>query len=210
MLGDERRIHQDATGTDYVETLTVTGLQPGTAHLSPAHLDAIDARNGKPSRFSSNDLTLRIVPEGTTTVRPDWRPIAWRALLMATGIVAGVVVLIALIRTHRTRVVVPKRNVPKVTAVVLTEPRPGLERALAMLRANRTRDEAFAVRSALRAFAGAREDETLDVLLIRLDGSAPALRAALRLAERAAFVDESRLQSGIDELIPAVERVLTG
>jgi len=203
-------MHQDADGTDYVETLTVTGLQPGIGHLTPAHLDAIDARTGRPSRFSSNELTIRIEPEGTLAHRTDWRPLAWRAVLMAAGIVAGLALLIALIRMRYVRAREPARNAPPVAILALPrfEPRPALERALAGLRSRRTRDEAFATRFALRAFAGARNDETLDLLLVRLDGSVPALRAALRLAERAAFVDESRLQLGIDELIAAVERVL--
>jgi hypothetical protein len=209
ILGDERRMHGDANGTDYVEELTVVGLSPGTAHLTPAHLDAIDARNGKPTRFSSNDLTLRIVPETGAAAPADWGRLAWRAALMAGGLVAGVLVLIALLRMRYGRGRAPAPAPPPApVALPRTPPRPALEAALARLRARRTRDEAFGARAALREYAGATDGETLDALLLRLDGTPPAVRAALRLAERAAFAPDARLQSGIDDVIAALETVL--
>lgn len=210
ILGDERRLHDDPTGTDYVETLTLTGLRPGVAHLTAAHLDAIDARNGRPTRFSSNDLTIRIEPEAGAVPGAGWRSLLWRAFLMAFGIVAGAVVLIALIRARVRGVRGSRYDAPPlaVTALPSVEPRSALERALARLRAERTRGDAVVTRAALRDFAGAGRDETLESVLVRLDGTDAALRAALRLAERAAFVADDRLQSGIDELVPAVDRVL--
>jgi hypothetical protein len=210
ILGDERRLHDDATGTDYVETLTVTGLRPGVAHLTPAHLDAIDARNGRPTRFSSNDLTIRIEPETGAVRGAGWRTLLWRAFLMAFGVVAGAGVLIALIRLRLRRGREPRYAAapPVVTALPSVEPRSVLVRALVRLRADRTRGDAVLTRAALRDFAGAGRDDTLESVLMRLDGGDAALRAALRLAERAAFVADERLQSGIDDLIPAVDRVL--
>lgn len=209
ILGDERRLHDDPTGTDYVEMLTLTGLRPGVAHLTPAHLDAIDALNGRPTRFSSNDLTIRIEPEAGAVRSPGWRSLLWRAFLMAFGIVAGAVVLIALIRMRVRREPRNDSAPLAVTALPAVEPRSALERALARLRSERTRDDAVLTRAALRDFARAGRDETLESVLVRLDGTDGALRAALRLAERAAFVADDRLQSGIDELVPAVDRVLS-
>lgn len=211
ILGDERRSHADVNGTDYVEALTVVGLAPGVAHMTPAHLDAIDARNGRPTRFSSNDLTFRIDPAGgAPAAAPDWRRLAWRVLLMTAGAVAGLFVLFALIRMRYGAVRESRPPAPQQVELTLPvmPPRPALEGALARLRTRRTRDQALASRSALRDFAGAIPGETLDALLARLDGAAPALRAALRLAERAAFVGDARLQLGIDELIAALEKVL--
>jgi hypothetical protein len=42
---------------------------------------------------------------------------------------------------------------------------------------------------------------------LRLDADETALRAALRLAERAAFVADERLQGSIEEFLAAAERV---
>jgi hypothetical protein len=207
IIGDERRSHSDATGTDYLETLTLTGLVAGSAHLTPAHLDAIDARNGTPTRFSSNDLTLHIESPGTapSPLEPAART-AWRILLMGAGLLAGIAVLIALIHLRRRRNESPPPvvSVPPVPAV---DPRRTLEHVLLVLRAEPSRERAVELREALREVAGAQYGETLDALFLRLDGVGPALRAALRLAERAAFVPDTRLYSSIDELITAAERV---
>ena len=211
ILGDERRIAQDSSGTDYLETLTVTGIAPGIAHLTPAHLDAIDARNGRPSRFSSNDLTLRITAS-TTQPRLFTQRLSRRIGLTIAGVVAALAIVLAvLLGISNAR---PQRPLPSAAAAAPAAPAPlhprrTLETALAALRAGRTRDEAIQARAALREFAGARSDETLEALLRRLDGATtPALRVALRLAERAAFIGEARLQSAIDEVITAIERVL--
>lgn len=210
ILGDERRMHADATGTDYVELLTVVGLSPGIAHLSPAHLDAIDDRTGQPTRFSSNDLTIRIDPEGATPSPPPGPGIGRAliaAVLMAVGIVAGSLALLVFLVVRRVRAVAPPpARIVAMTVEPASEP-PSVRRAIEELRTARTRAAVFGLRAAVRDLAGAREDETLEAVLARLDGAAPALRAALRLAERAAFVPDERLQTAIDEFLGAAENV---
>jgi hypothetical protein len=209
IIGDERRVHTDSSGTDYVETLSVTGITAGAAHLTPAHLDAIDARNGKPTRFSSNDLTLRI---GSQAPLPNPFAVAmrivWRAFLMSAGIVAGIAVLIGLIRLRHKRERPPvARAVPQAVQLPPVDPRADLKRAVLALRAESTRIRALETRAALRRCAGASAGETLAALLLRLDADETALRAALRLAERAAFVADERLQGSIEEFLAAAERV---
>lgn len=208
ILGDERRIHADASGTDYVETLSVTAQRSGIAHASPAHLDAIDARNGRPTRFSSNDLTIRIEPE-TGTIDPLRNLLEGvrRVLIAITAIIAAfVVAVLGYARFFRPRRATPPAR-PAPVAIAAPDPRAQLATALAELRARPSRAGAVAARRALRDLARADEAETLETVLARLDGSASGLRAALRLAERAAFVSETRLHASIEDLIAALERL---
>ncbi len=60
LLGDERRITRDASGTTYRENITVIAHHTGAIHIAPATLDAVDARDGKAKRFFSNDLTVNV------------------------------------------------------------------------------------------------------------------------------------------------------
>lgn len=210
IIGDERNLSTSAGGTDYVEQLTLVGLAPGEARLTPAHLDAIDARNGVPTRFSSNPLTIRIVAtrEPSSSLWLRWGRTLLVVLVGAGVLVAALVlaaiVLLALARRSGPATAPP----PPPTVLYLPDSRSGLRAALEQMRREPGREGALAVRAALRSLAGAGPDETLAEVLLRLDGSNSALRGALRLAERAAFVDDSRLQASIEELTAAVEAML--
>ncbi|MHB8230394.1 MAG: hypothetical protein ACYDG0_06355, partial [Vulcanimicrobiaceae bacterium] len=59
-LGDARRLVAGSNGTRYRETITVVAHRSGTIHVTPAYLDAVDARNGRPTRFISNALVLHV------------------------------------------------------------------------------------------------------------------------------------------------------
>ncbi len=219
ILGDEKRTTPANDGTDYVETLTVAGVSPGEATVSPAYIDARDPTRGdKPFRFSSNRLRLRILAASGT----DLHPLA-NALLRAGRIVLGTViglVVLALLAflIVRSRALAAKRKayvtLPRAQPVV--EPvTPSIDRAAAIRRATlqlastRTRPDAASLRAALFGLAGARSEETLAALLDRIPAEKRSLRGALRAAERATFVDESHLQGAIDELLDAVRAMVS-
>jgi hypothetical protein len=219
ILGDEKRTTPASDGTDYVETLTVAGVSPGEATVSPAYIDARDpARGDKPFRFSSNRLRLRILSANGT----DLHPLANAALRVGRTlleIIAGLVVL-ALIAfaTIRARARAAKRKpyvtLPRARPVVEPVTAPidraaAVRRATLQLASTRTRADAATLRAALFALAGARSEETLATLLERISAEKRTLRAALRAAERATFVDESHLQGAIDELLDAVRAVVS-
>jgi hypothetical protein len=219
ILGDEKRTSPMNDGTDYVETLTVAGISPGEATVSPAYIDGIDpSRDSKPFRFSSNRLTLRIFAATNT----DYQPLVGAAVKAGRIALATVIGLIALglvsFMLVRSRALAAKRRtyVTLPRARPVTEPvTPPVDRmatvrsATLKLASTRTRPDAAALRAALFALAGARRDETLASLLQRIPEDKRALRAALRAAERATFVDESRLQGAIDELLDAVRAVVS-
>ena len=217
ILGDEKRSSPDkGDGTDYLEVLTVAGIKPGEATVSPAYIDADDpSRGDRPFRFSSNALRLRITSSSQQT--PSCEGAARRALRTAGFAALGLVVVAALgfvivrmargkrkrefVTLARARPVTPPR--PTVTVDRNAEVREAAER----LARERTRERAAGVRAALFGIGGARSDETLTALLERVPEERRALRVALRAAERATFVDEPNLQGAIDDLLDAVRQV---
>jgi len=219
ILGDEKRTGPASDGTDYVETLTVAGVSPGEATVSPAYIDGNDpSRGDKPFRFSSNRLRLRIVAAAGT----DFHPLASAALRagrILLAIVVGLVVLgliaFAIVRgrafaTKRKAYVTLPRAQPVIEPVTPTIDRmAAVRRAALQLASARTRSNAASLRAALFALAGARREETLAALLERIPTEKRSLRAALRAAERATFVDESHLQGAIDELLDAVRAMVS-
>ena len=219
ILGDEKRTTPASDGTDYLETLTVAGVSPGEASVSPAYIDARDpSRGDKPFRFSSNRLHLRIIASRATDLHP-FRDLAVRAGRIALAAIIGLVALAVLaFIVVRVRALASKRQayVTLPRARPVTEPAAPPPDRLAVVRgamlalaATRSRADAAALRTSLFSFAGARREETLAALLARIPGDKRALRAALRAAERATFVDESHLQGAIEELLDAVRAVVS-
>jgi hypothetical protein len=215
ILGDEKRTAPAGDGTDYVETLTVAGVSPGEATVSPAYIDARDpSRADKPFRFSSNRLRLRI----SSAVDSGAQPLADAAM---HAVRIGVAVLVALVACVtlgflivRARALAAKRKpyvtlpqarpVAQTVTVTPVDHRSEVRNATLQLASTRTRSAATQVRAALFASAGSRREETLESLLGRISNEQRPLRAALRAAERAAFVDEAHLQGAIDDLLDAV------
>ncbi|MGH7684380.1 MAG: hypothetical protein ACREMT_08545, partial [Vulcanimicrobiaceae bacterium] len=219
ILGDEKHTTPiSGDGTDYLETLTVAGVAPGKATVSPAYIDARDpSRGGKPFRFSSNTLHISIVPQSSES-EPPWQEATKRALRIGAGAIIGIVAIVAfglvLRRVGRGRrrayVTLPTARPfpPPPQPRSPGEQMDGVRRAAANLSVERSRTKAADVRSALFAFAGARTDETLASLLERIPSDRMTLRAALRAAERATFVDEPNLQGAIEDLLDAVRHVI--
>lgn len=214
ILGDEKRTAPAGDGTDYVETLTVAGVSPGEATVSPAYIDARDpSRSDKPFRFSSNRLRFRITA-ATASGTQSIADAAMHAVRIALGVLIAVIALVTLgFLIVRARSLAGKRKtyvtLPQARPVAKpVDHRPEVRDATLVLASTRTRPAATQVRAALFALAGARHNETLASLLKRIPNEQRALRAALRAAERAAFVDESQLQGAIDDLLDAVRAMV--
>lgn len=220
ILGDEKRTAPASDGTDYVETLTVAGVSPGEATVSPAYIDARDpSRADKPFRFSSNRLRLRITAAANSGVQP-LADAAMHAVRIGVAVLIALVALMAfgflivraraLSAKRKAYVTLPQaRPVANPVTVTPVDHRAEVRNATLQLASTRTRAAATRVRAALFASAGARREETLESLLGRISNEQRALRAALRAAERAAFVDESHLQGAIDDLLDAVRAVVS-
>jgi hypothetical protein len=219
ILGDEKHTTpHSGDGTDYIEVLTVAGTVPGEATVSPAYVDAIDpSRGGKPFRFSSNALHIKIT-SASPSPAPSWEKTAAAlgrtAAVAALGIVALVVLAFVAVRSTRavrrrqTYVTLPRARPVTVRPSPATIDRSAeVRNAASVLSSERSRERAAALRAALFAYAGARHDETLDSLLERIPEDQHGLRASLRTAERATFVDEARLQAAIEDVLDAVRRM---
>lgn len=219
ILGDEKRTAPASDGTDYIEILTVAGVSPGEATVSPAYIDASDpTRADKPFRFSSNRLRLRITAAPGTDLHPLENAV-WKTGRIALAVVAGLIVLgivaFALVRAgavmarRKTYVTLPQARPVTQPAAAPVDRMAAVRHAALQLAASRARAEAAALRGALFALSGARRDETLAALLERIPADKRALRGALRAAERATFVNEAHLQGAIDELLDAVRAVVS-
>jgi len=219
ILGDEKHTTPvSGDGTDYIEILTVAGVAPGEATVSPAYIDARDpTRNDKPFRFSSNALRIKIASTSQNETF-SWRQAARKVGLSAAQIVIAVAVLVTFgfmlvrarssLRRRRSFVTLPRARPVTVRAAPATIDRAAEVRSAASaLSAQLTRERAAALRAALFAFAGARHDETLSSLLERVPDEQQTLRAALRMAERATFVDEAHLGAAIEDVLDAMRRM---
>ncbi|HET7812843.1 MAG TPA: hypothetical protein VFL13_00565 [Candidatus Baltobacteraceae bacterium] len=193
-LGDERSLSTDAGGTTYRETMQLVAHASGRVGLGAAFLDAIDARNGKLSRFRSNPLTLEVAGPGYPG------PGAWAAVvsLLFFAAMFGAALWFVLKRHRRAHVEAAIEAAPDPQP----EPRPSLETALAELRVRRDRIAVMNARDRLWEEVGAQKGQTLADVLTLPVAAHPRTRALLFALERAAFIDEERLQNAIDE-IPA-------
>jgi hypothetical protein len=212
VLGDERRCAAERGGTVCTETLSLAPSAVGTRTIAPITLDAIDARTGRPTRFGTNPVTVVVEPASPLSATNS----AARALADVLGFfgvvaIAAAVALAILIgvRTKR-RSAAPARVAP-----VAETPRPSAldddarwRTLVGNLQARPTRARVDAVRAALRGRVGARDDETFGDLVAR--GallSTPSAMEALRLIERAAFVDDDRLEDAVADALPALHSV---
>ncbi|HEX8806664.1 MAG TPA: hypothetical protein VF741_06925, partial [Candidatus Aquilonibacter sp.] len=155
LLGDEHTLVAQRGGTTYRETITVVAHHSGTITIAPATLDAIDARNGKPTRFSSNSLTIHVVGPSAAVVATvnAWAGLqaigaaVFRALLWVLGVAIVLFVFAALIRRRPAPAPVVTVAPPK---PVIVDPKTQLREALATLRTDPTRAGAMRARSIVR------------------------------------------------------------
>lgn len=203
-LGDERQLHHDAGGTVYRETMRLVAHSGGPLSIGSAYFDAIDARDGKPKRFISGGLQLMVAgpAAGVGKALRNAARIAGVLLLLAV-LFAGVAR--ALQQRARRPSPPPQQPQPAPAPAPFDPPPSPVEDALEDLRRRRDRAAVMRLRSALRRDAGARDVETLEDVLSRLQPGGARLRRMLTIVERAAFVEETRLQSAIDDVLSETE-----
>lgn len=215
LLGDERETTSTPHGTQYRETITVVAHNAGSMSVAPATLQAVDARDGKPKQWFTNGLTIRVAGAPPQVLRNGVRrllPIAivgaW-ALMWLVGLGIVIVVVVVLLRPRA-------KPLPVAPTAAPVAPPPALERtrrdqasdALAVLRAERSRVAAIAVRSVMWRMMGASDGETLGDVLQRRDAHSAATRHLLIALERSAFTYEADLQAAIDDACAALERFI--
>ena len=201
--GDERHVTRSSAGTDIVETLTLEATAAGRYTLRGAYVDAIDARNGKPTRFSADAVTI-VVGQPGYSYESAWLLVSRTVLLVVVLAALGAAaVLIVRARTRR-RPRAPAEPVVTVAAAV-PPPRTARDAVAEALREFRREPEPPALlrlRAALFAAAGAKAGATLRDALRAADAR---LRPALIAAERAAFGPATARADAAAELVRATE-----
>ncbi len=214
LLGSERTTVASRTGSTYRETITVVAHHSGAITIAPVTLDAIDARNGKPTRFSSNSLVLHVAgPAAAIVATVDvWQRVGlvfavlFRALLWVLGVGIVLFIFAALVRRRP----VPAAG-PVVTLAppkpVIVDPKARMREALEVLRGNRTRAGAMRARSIVRRMVGATDAETLADVLRRPLATDRDMRDLLRALERAGFTHDADLGVAIAAAVAQLERM---
>lgn len=202
-LGDDRSYAHGPNGTTYRETMTLEAHTSGPLHISPAYMDAIDARDGRPKRFISNPLTLYV--QGVPLITAAWSTLRALAALIVYGLLAlaAAFVVVATFGRRKKRVREDPIKEPPAPAPA-AEPEPAEDRidtAVRQLRDRRDRFSVLAVRSLLWNAAGAASGETLGDVLGRLPASASRERRLALFIEHAAFADDSQMQRAIAEFL---------
>lgn len=217
LLGDERQTMSDPHGTQYREVVTVVAHAGGRIAISPATLQAIDARDGKPKQWFTNDLPLFVhssqarilkgVGAALLHVAKILAALLWFALLVGAAVLA-----VFLIRRRAPVAPAPTPAAEPVSyqrAPVMGQAewrRHQIEDALLVLRAERTRSAAVRVRSAVWHVVGAAEGATLGDVLQRPGCNEAPLRDLLVALERSAFTYDEDLRAAIDDACSALER----
>jgi hypothetical protein len=219
--GDARMTQAGPGGTDYRETITVVAHHTGKIMLAPATLQAIDARDGKATQYSTNPLTLEVVgaalavpgPESQTmqdTLAAVWSTL--RGLIVwIIGLAAVVILVLVLARRRPQAVHAPVAAAPPPVSRTAASPRSRRDRlqdALTVLRADRNRATAVRVRAVVWELIGASDGETLADVLRRPEAGDPRMAGVLRALERAAFTYDDDVAPAIDAACEALERFL--
>jgi hypothetical protein len=214
LLGDERQTVSDPRGTRYREVVTVVAHAGGRIMIAPATLQAIDARDGKPKQWFTNDLPLSAHASAARIANGVaaglFGHIAWIfATLIWLALFVGVAVLTIFLVRRRPPVASPAVPVSYQQAPLISDAerrRQQVEDALLVLRAERTRSTAVRVRAAVWRIVGAPEGETLGDVLRRPGCNERALRDLLVALERSAFTYDEDLPGAIDDACAALER----
>ncbi len=216
LLGDERETASGPHGTLYRESITVVAHQGGALAIAPATLQAIDARDGKPKQWFTNELRLRVTGGAVAPLSGGpgallgatlaaLRLFVWVCLLvLGLGCVAAIAVLLFRRRPVARAAPVPPLCARGAHAVATRE----AEAALAALRAQQSRATAVAVRTAIWRMAGAWDGETLNDVLRQTGAHDTTMRDLLTALERSAFTYEGDLRAAIDDACRALERYI--
>ncbi|MBV9440807.1 MAG: hypothetical protein JOZ24_12525 [Candidatus Eremiobacteraeota bacterium] len=207
--GDERRVTHGPSGTDVIETLTLEPRVAGAYTFPGAYVDAIDARTGRPSRFTTNPVRVVIDPPPLFRTRGYWDSARFigAIALFGTGAIAGAALLATLAAriARRERLSTPPAPAvpPPPAAAEPSSPRERVAEALRAYRAAPHDGALVGLRTALFAAAGASEGATLrDALASTGDH---ALRTSLIAAERAVFGPEESRGAAALETADAAE-----
>lgn len=213
LLGDERRVTTDASGTLYREVIGVVAHHSGDVRVAPATIDALDPRDRRGKRYFSNDLTLHVTgsPGASAAAVRSGAGNAALVLLRVAGTVLGVAaaafIVVAVLRRRTPGPASPPELLPEEPAAAA--PRDALHDGLLTLRAERSRAAAVSVRSLVRHVIGADEAETLADVLRRPGAYDPRMRDVLRTLERAAFTYDADLSAAIADAIVSLEHATT-
>jgi hypothetical protein len=208
-LGDERRCVATSAGTDCVETVTLAATIAGQRTIAGATLDAIDGRNGKASRFTTDPVSILVtgpVPAPIGDTPSNLTALFFSFAKSATIFMLVVVAVLALTWAFFSKrgVVVQPASVPAPVPPP-PDPRSRFRELIDALVREPTRSNALRLREAMREAMHAREDETLADLDARAAGT-PDDRAALRAVERAAFCEDARVVDAVREATPFLIR----
>lgn len=210
--GDERHVTRTPSGTDVVETLTLEATAPGTFTFKGAYLDAIDARTGKPSRFSANPVRVVVVAPSAIDVQGYFG--VWRfmiaVMLGGSAVLVAAAAVLAVVRLRRARNAAVVTVAAPAAAAPPAPPRTLRDEVADALRAYRSapaNGSLTHLRGALFVAAGATAGATLrDALAATADRD---LRAALVAAERTAFGPAYQRDASSAALIDAAETWLS-
>jgi len=212
VYGDERRCARARRGgTDCTEVVLIAPKETGDRTIDPVTLDAVDARNHRPSRFASNRVTLHVTgePFSATDAARQVSHVALDTLVVLGAAAIPFVLGLLLLRATRRRPASPPPVAAPPAPSPLVRPVDPLLRLVVSLRDEPGRARVLAVRDELRRRVGARDEETLGDLEARdAARNKPALGDALRAIEYAAFVEEARLVDAVREALPALERLV--
>lgn len=198
-LGDEQQITHGRAGTAYRETLTLVAHERGMLSISPAYVDAVDARDGKPKRFISNSLEL---PVGGGPASALWSILRTAAILAIDLVLAGAALFVLAAIFLRRRRAAPVDYVPSPPAPATdVPPKNDVAAALSQLRERRDRGAVLNLRAALWREMGASSGETLGDVLRRPAARDEQARRLLMMVERAAFIEQARLGDAIDDVV---------
>lgn len=222
-VGDEHTLHAGIGGTNYREVVTLSPQHPGTFHIGPASIEAINRRTGLFSRFSSQRPVTIVVAEADPAAE------ALSVIKRTASISILVVVIAALVffagrsgfayffeRWHARRkpaVLPPKLEevtAPAAPATPVPSRYERLRAAIDATRADPSKKRTLALRLALRAALGAHSEETLADLCVRVpDGERGLFARALRAAERAAFIDDYARKTAVEEGLSLIDAACT-
>jgi len=212
-LGDERRCTSTPRGSECFETITLSPTVVGDRTIAPTTMDAIDARNGKPSRFATNSLTIHVAgPSAVVSFFSSLGPagvflVAVLRAIVFLGLLGLAAVAIFWGFSRRRHPTAPAEQatpavIPPPAPVAPAEQSATLSELLAALVREPTRARALAVRGALRAELGAQESETLADLTARAQPQHAQTLAALAALENAAFCEDERVLELVGEALP--------